>query len=183
MNTDRAINLLLGLFLITLLCSPLMAAGQVAERTPPRAITFFDVPDLPARIDEPKLDFENRAPVVSCAVANRSSEQLLGLRMLLLTIDRSGKAQKLISWTEPAELAANSIKTFVFHPAIKETPDPTYRFYLAIDEVFGPETIWRAMNAEKSLRAFSQEQQNMIPTVRTEANKFDRRSNALKTIF
>src|SRR5437870_8009316 len=80
------------------------------------AVVFFDVSDLPARIDEPKLHQSEEGFVLDCAVANRSSEQLLGLRFILLVVDDSGKMRSLITWTDRAELTNYSIKTFTFHP-------------------------------------------------------------------
>ena len=50
----------------------------------------------------------------------------------------------------------------------------TDQLYLGIDEVIGHETIWRAVGAEKALRAYSRGQPGLMPEVRTMANKFDR---------
>jgi len=45
--------------------------------------------------------------------------------------------------------------------------------------VIGHETIWRAVGAEKALRAYSRGQSDAMPEVRILANKFDPRPNAI----
>jgi hypothetical protein len=45
--------------------------------------------------------------------------------------------------------------------------------------VIGRETIWRAAGAEKALRAYSRGQHDVVPTVRTFANKYDPRPGML----
>jgi hypothetical protein len=133
---------------------------------------FFDVTDLPARIDEPKLS-RNGDFTLDCAVANRAGEPLLGIRLILLVIDPAGSLRSRVTWTERAELAMYSIKTFAFHPEIKVELHRTDQLFLGIEEVFGRDTIWRAAGAEKALRAYSRGQHDLVPMVRTFANKYD----------
>jgi hypothetical protein len=153
------------------------------DQEPPKdqstAVVFFDVSDLPARIDGPKLYRNDGGFVLKCAIANRSSEQLLGLRLILLIVEPSGKLRSRITWTEASELADYSIKTFELHPTITGAWRSTDQLFLGIDEVIGHETIWRAVEADKALRAYSRGQHDVMPTVRTVANKFDPRTNAL----
>ena len=139
------------------------------------AVVFFDVSDLPARVDEPKLSKPEKNFVLDCAVANRSGEQLLGIRFILLVIDPAGKLRSRVTWIERVELAMYSIKSFAFHPEVNGELRPTDRLFLGIDEVFGRDTIWRAEGAEKALRAYARGQHDVVPTVRTLANKYDRR--------
>ena len=149
------------------------------EQPQSAAVAFFDIPDLPARVDEPKLRKSDEGSVLDCAVANRSSEQLLGLRLILLVVEHSGKLRSRITWTEASELTSYSIKAFAFHPIIKGELRSTDQFYLGIDEVIGQETIWHAAGAEKALRAYSRGQPDVMPEVRTMANKFDPRTSAI----
>jgi len=153
--------------------SPTISANR---QEPPQSATvaFFDVTDLPARVDEPRLRKSDQGFVLDCALANRSSEQLLGLRLILLVVEHSGKLRSRITWTETSELPSYSIKAFRFHPIIKGELRSTDQLYLGIDEVIGHETIWRAVGAEKALRAYSRGQPDVVPEVRTVANKFDR---------
>ena len=151
------------------------ANASIIEQPKPNAVTFFDVSDLPARIDEPRLSKSGKQFVLDCAVANRSGEQLLGLRLILLVTDSAGKLRSQMTWTERAELAIYSIKTFAFHPEIAEDVRETDRVFLGIDEVMGWETVWRAFGAEKALRAYSRGQHEVVPTVRTFINKYDPR--------
>jgi len=151
------------------------ANASTVEQSKPNAVTFFDVSDLPARLDEPRLSKGGKEFVLDCAVANRSGEQLLGLRLILLVMDSAGKLRSRITWTERTELAMYSIKTFAFHPVLTEDVRDTDRVFLGIDEVMGHETIWRAAGAEKALRAYSRGQHDVVPTVRTFVNKYDPR--------
>lgn len=139
------------------------------------AVVFFDVSDLPARIDEPKLRKSDKGMAMDCAIANRSDEQLLGMRLILMVVDPAGRLRNRITWTERTELARYSIKAFAFHPEITGEMRSTDRLFLGIDEVIGRETVWRAEGAEKALRAYSRSQHDVVPTVRTFANKYDPR--------
>ena len=168
----------MAIWLVTLFSLPANAAPRL-EQPPAGAVVFFDVSDLPARIDEPRLSKSDREFVLDCAVANRSGEQLLGIRLILLVIDPAGKLRSRITWTERSELAMYSIKTFAFHPPITGEIRKSDQLFLAIDEVIGHETIWRAVGAEKALRAYSRGQHDVLPTVRTVANQFDPRTQPL----
>jgi len=143
-------------------------------------VIFFDVSELPGRIDEPKLRRSDQGFVLDCAIANRSSEQLLGLRLILMVVEPSGKLRNRITWTERSELAAYSIKTFAFHPLISKDLRDTDQLFLGIDEVIGRETIWRVVEAEKVLRAYTRGLHDVTPVVRTIANQFDPPIQALK---
>ena len=138
------------------------------------SISFFEVLDLPARIDEPKLFKGKDSYSLNCAVANRSGEPLLGLRLILMIVDSAGKLRTRVSWSEESELAAYSIKTFQFNLHLKEKAQTGDRYFLAIDEVIGSETIWHAVDAERALRAYSRGQHDIVPRVKTVANKDDR---------
>ena len=156
-----------------LFAAPAISANR-QEQPQSATVAYFDVPDLPARLDEPKLRKSDQGFVVDCALANRSSEQLLGLRLIMLVVDHSGKLRSRITWTEESELSSYSIKGFAFHPIMKGELRSTDQFYLGIEEVIGQETIWHTVGAEKALRAYSRSQPDVMPEVRTMANKFDR---------
>ena len=166
------------------LASPILATpGDQPPKDQSYSVLFFDVSDLPARIDEPKLQKAAAGYVLKCAIANRSSEQLLGLRMILLIVEPTGKLRSRVTWTEPSDLPGYSIKTFVFHPESSVPPRPNDQLFLAVDEVIGHETIWRAMEADKALRAYSRGHHDVMPVVRTVANKFDPRTDAIRVIW
>lgn len=166
--------------LVALLRSPAIAASQKLPEEQSITVLFADVLNLPARIDEPKLQMIDGRPVLSCAVANRSSEQLLGLRLILLVVEPSGKLRNRIAWNELSAIPSYSIKSFEFHPTIKGELSRTDRLFVAIDEVVGRETIWRVVEAEKALKAYARGLPGMDPKVRTVANKFDPRTDALR---
>ena len=149
------------------------STANAASLDQPKAVTFFDVSELPARIDAPKISQSDKELVLDCAVANRSNEDLLGLRLVLLVIDPAGKLRGRVTWTEVTELTIFSIKTFAFHPEISGDLRSTDKLFLGIDEVIGRETIWRAVGSERALRAYSRGQHDVVPGVRTFANKYD----------
>jgi len=159
------------------LITSLSATGIDRDQQPQEGLTsviFFDVLDLPARIDEPKLRQVGDNYFVNCAMANRSSEQLLGLRLIIMIVEREGKLRKRVTWSEETPLAASSIRTIEFRPPIKDKIKGTDNLFLAIDEVIGHETIWDVVGADKALRAYSRGQHDVVPKVRTVANKYDR---------
>src|SRR5947207_265101 len=87
----------LAIWLGACLSASAMAAACAGQSEDESAVLFFDVPDLPARIDEPKLRKSAKGLVLECAIANRSSEELLGLRLILLVIDPAGKLRSRIT--------------------------------------------------------------------------------------
>jgi hypothetical protein len=153
--------------------SPAIAARCDGSPPDETSVVFFEVSDLPARIDEPRISKQDNDLVLDCAVANRSSEQLLGIHLVLLIIDPAGKLRSRTTWTERAELTMYSIKTFAFHPPLSGDIRKTDQLFLIIDEVIGRETIWRATGAEKALRGYTRGQHDVMPVVRTFANKYD----------
>lgn len=169
MNRKLLVAVLAGLA-IWLGCFTTQAA--TLQPPPAKEIIFFDVTDLPARIDEPKLT-TGKEFRLECAVANRAGERLLGIHLILLVIDTTGRLRSRITWTERTQVAMYSIKTFTFHPAIEVVPRSSDQLFLGVEEVFGADTIWRATGAEKALRAYARGQHDVVPTVRTFANKYD----------
>ena len=164
------------------LCAAFLVPWSVQSETAqdkPDSVFFFDVLDLPARIDEPKLSRGKDRYSLNCAIANRSGEPLLGLRLILLIVGSDGKLRTRLAWSEPAELAAYSIRTFQFNLNLKDRAQASDRYFLAVDEVIGSETIWRAVDAEKVLRAYSRGQHDVVPKVKTVANKDDREKGPL----
>ena len=174
MSKGRALalfNLFLGMALV--IATPASAQVEATRERAGISIIFFDVSDLPARIDQPQLQKTAAGYVLNCAVANRSSEPLGGLRLIMLEANSTGKIRVRATWAEAAEIPPYSIKTFEFHPLLKEISSATGQFFLSIDEVMGHDTIWRTVDAEKLLRAYARGQHDLIPRVQTIANKFD----------
>jgi hypothetical protein len=131
---------------------------------------------MPARIDEPKLLKVGDRYFLKCAVANRSTEPLLGLRLVLMIVGSDGKLRKRLNWSEESAMLPASINTFELRPPLsdKDKLQNTDRLLLAIDEAIGRETIWRLVDSEKVLRAYARGQDDIIPKVRTAANNDDR---------
>ena len=183
MNKGRLLILLLSVAIWTLCanCAAFAATLQHVSDTS-SDVMFFDVLDLPARIDEPKLSSGKDRYLLNCAVANRSGEPLFGLRLILMTVDSAGKLRARVTWSEESEVASYSIKTFQFSFHLKDKVQAGDRYFLAIDEVIGSETIWRVVDAEKTLRAYSRDQHDIVPRVKAVANKDDREKGS-RVIF
>ena len=158
------------------IAASMTAPAGARAQTPPefsRPVLFFEVLDLPARIDEPKLEKKTNQYVLSCALANRSGEQLVGLRLTLLVVESNGKVRTRISWNEAATVPAYPIKTFELTPIIRDEPGKSATLFLGIDEVIGRETIWRTVDSDKLLRSYARRQHDLIPKVQSLANKVD----------
>ena len=138
-------------------------------------LDFFDVPEIPARIDGLRLEANGKAIRLTGALANRSNEQLLGLRLMLLIFNSSGKLRSRISWTERSLVAGYSIDKEVLQPAGLGSLNAGDHLVLGIDEVIGRETIWRAIGLEKALKAYARGAHDVLPVVRTTSNKYDSR--------
>ena len=129
--------------------------------------------DLPARIDEPKLEKTASGQVLKCALANRSGEQLVGLRLTLMLVEGPGNGRiSRTTWNEAAEVPPYSIKSFELHPPLKDQTKST-TIFLGIDEIIGRDTIWRTVDADKLLRAYVRGQHGLVPRVQRLANASD----------
>ena len=148
-------------------------ARQDQTPTPARPVTFFDVLDLPARIDEPKLQKHDGEYALKCALANRSEETLVGVQLTLMFVDAANNHITRVTWNEATSVSAYSIKTFEFHPTVKnEATDAA--IFLGIDEVIGRDSVWRTVDTDKLLRAYARGQHGLIPKVQKLQNKFDK---------
>ncbi len=157
----------------------LPASSQQPEKTQSKRVLSFDVSDLPARIDEPSLQMKDGVAILNCALANRSTERLLGVRLIVLIVEASGKLRSRIALTEAVESEGASINVLSFQSTVLKDVRETDQLFLAIDEVIGSETIWRTVDAERALRSYSRGRHDVVPLVRTVANKFDPRTKAL----
>lgn len=165
-----------ALIISGIVCAPLLVVchAQTIAEDKSIKVSYFDVLDLPARIDEPKLARTTSRYALTCAMANRSEEHLLGVQLILLILDRDGKTRTRVNWSEESQVIPASIRNFEFHPPIKDSVPSTDRLFLIIDGVIGRETIWHAIDAEKALRGYARGQHDIVPRVRTAANKDDR---------
>jgi len=158
---------------LMILCACSAFARQDQSPRPATTVSFFDVLDLPARIDEPKLEKTSSGQVLKCALANRSGEQLVGLRLTLMLVEGPGNGRiARTTWNEAAEVPSYSIKSVEFHPPLKDQPKST-SIFLGIDEVIGRDTIWRTVDSDKLLRAYARGQHGLVPKVQRLANAGD----------
>ena len=148
-------------------------ARQDELKPTPRSVNFFDVLDLPARVDEPRLVKTEGDYALRCALANRSGESLVGIRLTMLFVDAANGRVTRLTWNEATTVPAYSIKNFEFHPSVK-TENSGADIFLGIDEVIGKETVWRTVDADKLLRAYARGQHGQIPRVQKLQNKYDK---------
>jgi hypothetical protein len=185
MNQVRLIVVLI--FLIALMGSSARAQGTVppgdragSQELAVVDVVFLDVLEIPARIDGLRLEANGKTIRLTGAVANRSGEELLGLRLILLVFNSSGKLRSRISWTERSLVAGYSIDKEVLQPTGLEHLNAGDRLVLGIDEVIGRETIWRAIGLEKALKAYARGDHDVLPVVRSTPNKYDSRPGTEK---
>ena len=149
-------------------------ARQDDPKPAAQPVKFFDVLDLPARIDEPKLIKTDGDHVLRCALANRSDESLVGVRLTLLLVDAKNNGRiTRVTRNEATTLPTYSIKNFEFHPMIK---DKDAELFLGIDEALGRENVWRPVEDDKLLRAYARGQHGQILKVQKIQNKYDKES-------
>ena len=161
-------------FVMILLVTLPAFARQEESKSAARSVKFFDVLDLPARIDEPRLIKTEVDSVLRCALANRSDESLVGVRLTLMFFDAANNGRLTrVTWNEATTVSAYSIKNFEFHPPIKDE-NKNADLFLDIDEVTGRDSIWRTVDADKLLRAYARGQQSQIPRVQKLQNKYDK---------
>jgi hypothetical protein len=173
MRKVRFILMAPATFCVAFFLLALSVQGQAAQQKP-TAIIYFDVLELPARIDEPKLFKLGNSYSLKCAIANRSDEPLLGVRVILLIVGRDGKLRTRVTWSEESPVASSSISLFEFPVPISQKIQTADSLFLGVDEVIGRETIWRPIDAEKALRAYSRGQHDIVPKVKAVVNKDDR---------
>ncbi len=157
---------------LMMLAACVASARQDSTQTKAQDVTFFDVLDLPARLDEPKLRKADGKYILRCALANRSNEQLVGLRLAVVLVNSANVRASRLTWNEAIEAPAYSINSFEFHPPIKEVPKDT-RLFLAIEEVIGRDSVWRTLDVDKMLLAYARGQHSLNPKVQKLQNKYD----------
>jgi hypothetical protein len=166
-------------FALLILATGPTFARQDEPKTAARSVKFFDVLDLPARVDEPKLIKIEGDSVLRCALANRSGESLVGVRLTLMFVDSANNGRiSRVTWNEATTVPAYSIKNFEFHPTIKDQ-NKDADLFLGIDEVIGRETVWRTVDADKLLRAYARGQSGQIPKVQKLQNKYDKETPSI----
>jgi hypothetical protein len=149
-------------------------ACQDEPKPTARPVKFYDVLDLPARLDEPKLIKMEGRHALTCALANRSGESLVGVRLTLMFVESANNGRiTRVSWNEATTVPAYSIKNFEFIPPIKDE-NKDADLFLGIDEVIGRDTVWQTVDADKLLRAYARGQQSQIPKVLKLQNKYDK---------
>ena len=158
------------------------AFARQEQTARPIVVSFFDVLEIPARIDQPQLEKASSGYLLKCSIANRSSEEILGLRLTLMFADASAHGHySHLTWNEPADVMGHSIKTLELHPPIKSELHAG-AIFLGADEVIGRENIWHVVNADNLLTAYASGHHGLIPKVQTVANKFDPPERAITII-
>lgn len=166
--------------LVLLTSLPVATGNARPENTKTQTITidFFDVPDAPISFNDTALRRTPHSCVLKFSAFNRTDEKLLGVRLILLILDLSGKLRHRVGMWERVELAGYSIKEFSFElPKLKVKDDE--RAVLEVEQVIGPESIWTIIKAEDALKAYAAGEQYILPEVRRVSNHIDVRPGTL----
>lgn len=136
-------------------------------------VDFFDLPDMPLRIDDATLSKIDGGYVLKCSAVNRSDEQLFGLGLVMLIFDSSGQPRGGVGLMQRAPLASYASKEFSFELPLKLKVKADDHVALIVEQVIGRETIWRVLKAEDALKAYLTTGQYVIPEVKQVSNQFD----------
>ena len=148
------------------------AWAQGAEaRQPP--VDFYDVPEMPLTISDVALEHAARGHVLKCTAANRSPERLLGARLIVLVVDRSGKLRSRAAWTERIALEGYSAKEFSLRLPVRLRAAAGGRAVLAVEQVIGRGNIWSVVNAKEAFAAYATNSDFVAPDVRRVSNQGD----------
>lgn len=136
-------------------------------------IDFFDVAEVPLRIDDATFSKTESGHVLKCSAVNRSAEQVFGFGFVLLVVGSSGQPRATVGWIERAQLADYGSKDFSIELPLRLKIRADDRVVLIVEQVFGRETIWKVFKAEDALTAYAAGEQYVIPEVKSISNQFD----------
>lgn len=167
--------------LTTALVAPVncLAVSRAADAQEPAAlqsrIEFLPVPDLPLSMGVPTIKENERGYTVTCSAANYSTEQILGATFLLLIADPDNRIRGSVSWTQRIKVAAGATQDLSFRIPINLHIRVRDRAILALEQVYGHDSIWQTLKVRESAEAYAKGDSSAVATVQRNVNKFDPR--------
>jgi hypothetical protein len=155
----------------------LVLAGTATAQDRKAAVRVEPLPiaDLPLVISMPVLDQSGEVSKLDCSVANYADEAIMGSRLVLLIADHDNHVKEALSWTQKFRLPAASTSEFTFRLNTKLETNDGDHLLLAVEEVFGHDSIWQVTNVAESAMAFDKGDVSVPAKVQRIANKFDSR--------
>ena len=133
----------------------------------------FDVLQLPVSIGPASLQQAADGYEWHGSAANRSDEQVLGLRLLLLVVNESGQVRGGAAWSERVEVAGYATEECAFKIPMKLKIKRSDRVVLMIEQVIGRASIWNVVKAEEALKGYVTGEAYASPEVQHVSNLFD----------
>lgn len=166
----------IGCAIVLLMFAPgACLASQGASESQPVRVDLLQVTDLPLSISMPVLEKSEKGPVLKCSATNNTSEQMFGVTLLILVLNADSKVRAEVSWTQRIKMASYDTQDLSFRVPLKLQVDARDHIVLAIEQVFGHDSIWRVPKAQESAEAYAQGDPSVLAKVQRTANEYDPR--------
>lgn len=136
-------------------------------------VDFYEVAEMPLTITSAELRRSGDADALTFSVTNRSSERLMGLRLILIVVDPTGKLRSRTGWMERIDLEINATDDYSSKLSAKMKIRPGDRVVLTMEQVIGRESIWKVINAKEAFTAYASNTRHVMPDVRQVSNNVD----------
>lgn len=138
-------------------------------------VDLLPVPELPLSISMPVLDRSDKGYSLKCSATNSASEQVLGVTFLLLVLDPENKTKGGMSWTQRMKMASFTSQDLSFRVPLKLQINSRDRVVLAVEQVFGHDSIWQVLKAREAAEAYAGGDGTVLAKVQRTANEYDGR--------
>lgn len=149
---------------------PVSAQTHKARQSSPRAVDFFDIIELPIKIEGASVRASGSGSVLEGSVVNRSTESIIGCHFILLVVDPTGKVRQRYGWSERMIVEGVTIQELGVPLPKKIRVGRGERIVLGIEQVVSKESIWRAMRVEEAMQAYGGGRVVEMPEVRRAEN-------------
>jgi len=150
----------------------------VAQATPEQLqvrVDLLQVTDLPLSLSMAVLDKTEKGYVLKCAATNSASEQVLGVTFLVLVLNPDNKVRGGVSWTQRIKMASFDSQDLTVRVPLKFQVDSRDRVVLAVEQVFGHDSIWQVLKAREAAEAYAGGNPAVLAKVQRSANEYDGR--------
>lgn len=137
------------------------------------AVEAVQVAELPVSVREVVLEKTRKGYVLKCLLSNNSPDQIVRLDYLLLVIDSNNEARYLLDGTEDFKLKGYATKPLIFKRHFLLEVGDGSRLFLMPNRVFGRESVWEVLKANKALEAHAAGDYSVTPVVVRATNLYD----------
>lgn len=137
------------------------------------AVEVVQVAELPVSVREVVLAKTRKGYVLRCLLSNNSADQIVRLDYLLLVIDSNNVERHLVNGTEDFRLKGYATKPLISQTPLRLEVGEGYRLFLMPNRVFGGESVWEVLKANKVLEAHASGDYSVTPEVVRILNLYD----------